>query len=320
MIKKLLTGIALASAAIAAGPASAAYPERPVTIIVSNPPGGPVDVMLRVVANRLSTKWGQPVIVENKPGASGIISTRAIVESPPDGYTLGMVVASAVTIMPFTVDNLPFDPVKGLTPISLVARTPFIFIVPQDSPYQTWQDFVAASKTGNVSVGSFTIGTAFHLIWEQTARHAGIDALYVPSSSSSKTQSDLVGGLLDIALDAPSSARGLIEGKRVRVLAITSPTRFAGLPDVPTLSESGMEGYASQPWISLMAPAGLPAERVNFIQEAIAEILQEPEMQTQFSNLGMIPIGSKPEELARTIAEDRAIMEPLIKELDIRLQ
>src|SRR5690606_30766170 len=113
-----------------------------------------------------------------------------------------------------TVTQLPFDPVKDLTPISLVARTPFIFIVPQDSPLKTWGDFVEATKTREVTIGSFSIGTAFHLVWEQTARRAGITALYVPSSSSGKTQSDLVGGQLDIALDAPSSAKGLIDGNR----------------------------------------------------------------------------------------------------------
>ncbi len=320
MLKNALRCLIVAAMSCLGAPALAAYPEKPVTIIVSNPPGGPVDVMLRIVANRLSSKWGQPVIVENKPGASGIISTRSIVEAPADGYTLGMVVASAVTIMPFTVKSLPFDPVKDLTPISLVARTPFIFIVSRDSPFKTWQDFVDATKASDVSIGSFTVGTAFHLVWEQTSRRAGITALYVPSSSSGKTQNDLLGGQLDIALDAPSSAKGLIDGGRVRALAITSPERFSGLPDVPTLNESGLEGYSSQPWISLMGPAGLPRERVMEIQQALADVLKEPALQEQLATLGMIPIGSGPEELAKTIADDRAAMEPLIKELDIKLQ
>ncbi|OZI73794.1 Bug family tripartite tricarboxylate transporter substrate binding protein [Bordetella genomosp. 2] len=300
--------------------AAAAYPERPVTIIVSNPPGGPVDVMLRVLAKRLGETWGQPVVVENRPGASGIISTGALVKAEPDGYTLGMVVASAVTIVPFAVDKLPYDTRRDLQPISLVARTPFIFIAPADSPIKTWQDFVHASKARNLTVGSFSIGTAFHLVWEQTARRAGITALYVPSSSSGKTQSDLIGGQLDVALDAPSSAKGLIDSGRVRALAITSPQRFAGLPDTPTLAESGLQGYAPQPWIGLMGPAGMPAERVAFIRESVAAVLQESAMRAQMQTLGMIPVGSSPQELAATIESDRADMEPLIKELGIRLQ
>lgn len=299
--------------------ATAAYPDKPVKIIVSNPPGGPVDVMLRVLASKLGAAWGQPVVVENKPGASGIISTSALVKSAPDGYTLGMVVASSVTIVPFAVDSLPFDTQKDLQPISLVARTPFIFIVPKDSPLKTWDDFVRESRARNLSVGSFSIGTAFHLVWEQTARRAGIKALYVPSSSSGKTQNDLIGGQLDVGLDAPSSSKGLIDSGRLRALAITSPQRFGGLPDTPTLKESGLD-YAPQPWIGLMGPAGMPKDRVAQIQNAVSDILKDPAMKAQMETLGMIPIGSSPDELASTIESDRAEMGPLIKELGIKLQ
>lgn len=300
--------------------AQAAFPDKPVRIIVSNPPGGPVDVMLRVLANKLGEEWQQPVVVENRPGASGIISTGVLVKSPADGYTLGMVVASALTIVPFAVDKLPYDPQKDLQPISLVARTPFLFIVRSDSPFKTWDDFVRASHQRELAVGSFTRGTAFHLIWEQTARRAGVKALYVPSSSSGKTQNDLIGGQLDIALDAPSSSQALIQAGRLRPLVITSPTRFAGLPDTPTLAESGMADYAPQPWIGLMAPAGVPADRIAFIQQSVAKILQDPAMKAQMATLGMIPIGSTPEELGATIDADRTEMAPLIKELGIKLQ
>ena len=316
MFKQTMLALALALPVAA----SAAYPDKPVKIFVSNPPGVPVDVMLRVLAGKLGAAWGQPVVVENRPGASGIISTNALAKSAPDGYTLGMVVASSVTIVPFAVDSLPFDPQKDLQPISLVARTPFIFVVPTDSPLKTWEDFVRASKARSLSLGSSSIGTAFHLVWEQTARRAGIKALYVPSSSFGKTQNDLIGGQLDVALDAPSSAKGLIDGGRLRALAITSPQRFAGLPGTPTLEESGMKGYAPQPWIGLMAPAGTPADRVALIQRAVSGVLQEPEMKAQMETLGMIPIGSTPQALAATIDSDRAEMEPLIKELGIKLQ
>ncbi|MDQ8035452.1 Bug family tripartite tricarboxylate transporter substrate binding protein [Bordetella genomosp. 1] len=320
MIKRTLRA-ALAALLLATGAsAQAAFPDRPVHIIVSNPPGGPVDVMLRVLAARLGQQWNQPVVVENRPGASGIISTSALLKAPADGYTLGMVVASTVTIVPFAVDKLPFDTQKDLQPIALVARTPFLFIVAADSPLRSWSDFVAASKQRSLTMGSFSIGTAFHLVWEQTARHAGIQALYVPSSSSGKTQSDLLGGQLDVALDAPSSAKGLIDSGRVRALAITSPQRFAGLPGTPTLAESGLPGYAPQPWIGLMAPAGVPADRALQIQQAVARVLAEPAMKAQMETLGMIPIGGTAEELARTIAADRAEMEPLIKSLGIKLQ
>ncbi len=296
----------------------AAYPDKPLRLIINNPAGGPVDAMARLLGTRLGERWGQPVIVENRPGASGMISVNALTKAAPDGYTLGLVVASTVTIVPFAVSN--FDPIDALTPISLVARTPFVFVVAADSPLRSWEDFVAASKARELNLGSFSIGTAFHLVWEQTARRAGIQALYAPSSSSGKTLNDLIGGQLDIALDAPSSAKGLLDSGRLRALAITSPQRFANLPDTPTLQEAGMDGYAAQPWIGLMGPAGLSAEQAAFIGHSVTEVLQEPAMRQQMQQLGMIPIGGDAQALRETIAAERAEMAPLVRELGIRLQ
>ncbi len=296
------------------------FPDKPVKIIVANPPGGPVDVVLRVLANRMSAIWHQPVVVENKPGGSGIVSTSALVKATPDGYTIAMVTASSMTIMPFAVESLPYDPIKDLQPISLVARTPFIFIVSQNSPIKTWQDFVSLANKKDLTIGSYAIGSAFHLVWEQTARRVGIKAVYAPANSAGKTQSDLVGGQLDIVLEAPSSANAMLESGRVRAIAITSPERFAGLPDTPTLAESGLTGYASLPWIGLMGPAGMPAERVSMIQQTVAEILKEPGMQKQLQILGMMPVGSDPQMLADTIMQERRDMQPLVKELGIKLQ
>ncbi len=296
------------------------YPDKPVKIIVANPPGGPIDVILRVLATRLSAVWGQPVIVENRPGGAGIVSTTAIVKAAPDAYTIGMVAASSITIMPFAVDSLPYDPIKDLQPISLVARTPFIFIVRQDSPLKTWQDFVTQAKARDLTIGSYAIGSAFHLVWEQTARKVGIKAVYAPANAASKTQGDLVGGQLDIVLEAPSSAKAMLDGGRVRAIAITSPERFAGLPDTPTLSESGLAGYSSLPWLGLMGPAGMPPERVAFIQKTVAQVLQEPAMLKQLETMGMMPVASTAQEMADTIKNERSAMQPLVKELGIRLQ
>jgi tripartite-type tricarboxylate transporter receptor subunit TctC len=142
----------------------------------------------------------------------------------------------------------------------------------------------------------------------------------VPSPSAGKTQNDVIGGLIDIALDAQSSSKGMIDGGRLRALAITSPQRFSGLPDVPTLDESGMPGYAPQPWIGMMAPAGVPADRIAFLQREVARVLKDPEIITQMATLGMIPVGSSTAELAATITKDRQEMEPLIKELGIKIE
>ncbi len=314
-MKKTLSALALFVSLSAA----AAYPDKPVHIIVSNPPGGPVDVMLRVLSDRLSKQWKQPVIVDNKPGASGILSSTAIARAEPDGYTLGMVVASAITIMPFTVEKLPYDPIKDLQPITLVARTPFVFVVAKNSPLKTWQDFVEQAKRKELNVGSLSIGTAFHLVWEQTAQRAGIKALYVPSPSSGKTQTDLMGGSLDVVLDAPSSAKGLLDGGKLRALAVTSAHRFAGLPQTPTLDESGLKGYSATPWIGMMAPAGVPSDRVQKIEHDVRQVLAEPAMKSRMESLGMVPVASTSAEMAKTIQDDRKEMEPLVKRLGIKL-
>jgi tripartite-type tricarboxylate transporter receptor subunit TctC len=315
-MKKYLMTLALALAASTV----AAFPDKPVKIVVPNPAGGPVDVMIRVVADKLGTLWGQPVVIDNKPGASGMISITQLAKAEPDGYTLGTVIASTVTIVPFAVEKFPIDPLKDVQPVMMLARTPFVFVVAQDSPIKTWQDFVRESRQRNLTLGSWSIGTAFHLVWEQTAQQAGIKALYAPSATAGKTLGDLVGGRLDVALDAPASSRGLIEGGKIRALAITSARRFPGLPQTPTLDELGLTGYAPQPWISLMAPAGVPAERIAKIHQDVAAVLRDPEVKARMATLGMLVDGSGPDALARTILEDRREMGPLVKKLDIRLQ
>jgi len=320
-IRRAVVAAAAMSALLGvSAPALADYPDRPIKILVSNGPGGPVDIMARMLADHLGTKWQQSVVVENRPGASGIISTNALAKAPKDGYTLAMVVSSTVTIVPFASSQMPFDPVQDLQPISLVARTPFVFVVPTSSPIKSWADFVAQSKKRDMNLGSFSIGTAFHLVWEQTAKQAGIKALYVPSASSGKTQNDLLGGQLDISLDAPASAKGLIDGGRLRALAVTSAQRFPGLPDTPTLAESGMPGYSAEPWIGLMAPAGTPAALIDKIGKDVNVALKDPSIIKQFAAVGMIPEGSTPQELSQAMERDRKDMKPLVEQLGIKLQ
>ncbi|GAA0528219.1 tripartite tricarboxylate transporter substrate binding protein [Pigmentiphaga sp. GD03639] len=305
---------------LAAGPALAAWPDKPVRIVVPNTPGGPVDVTMRLLATELSRKWGQPVIIENKAGASGMITGAAVASSPPDGYVLGTMLAATMTIVPFAVDRMPYDPRKDLAPVTTVARTPFIFLVPKDSPFKTWKDFVDAARQRELKLGSYSIGTGFHVGWERIARQAGIKVLYAPSSSAAKTQGDLLGGILDISFDAPSSAKGLIDSGRLRPLAITSAQRFSGLPDVPTLDESGLKGFSTEPWFSLMARAGTPDDVIAKIQRDVAAVLATPAMHRQMEMLGQVPVADTPAELAETVRKDRAAMEPLVKELGIRLQ
>lgn len=320
LLRKITIGISCLSLSLGAFSAQAeTYPQGPVKIVISNGPGGPIDMMTRLIADKLSKKWDQAVIIENRPGASGIISTSALTRAKPDGLTLGMVVASSVTVVPFATKSLPFDVKKDLQPISLVARTPFVFLVAADSPIKSWQDFIDLAKEKEMDLGSYSIGTAFHLTWEQIAKREDVKVLYIPSPQAGKTQGDLLGGLLDISLDSPSSAMGLINSDQVRALAVTSKERFTSLPDVPTLDESGIEGYASEPWIGLMAPAGLDEKTAAFIHQSLIEVLEDEDLKQKMVNIGMVTIGADAAALAKAIENDQAEMQPLVKELGIKL-
>ena len=314
--RQLIAAIAAASVA----PGMSFAQGKPIRLVVPFPPGGATDITGRVLADALAPILQQPVVVDNRGGAGGSIGMAEVARAAPDGLTFGVATLSTHGVNPAVFAKLPYDPIKDLQPVTLVARTPFVFVVAQASPIKTWQDFVQQSKTRDMTIGSLSRGTAFHLVWEQTAQRAGITAVYAPSTSSGKTQTDLIGGLLDIVLDAPSSAKGLIDAGKLRAIAITSATRFPGLPQTPTLAESGLPGYAAQPWIALMAPAGTPAEVVTGIQRTVAGILKEPEMVARMESLGMVPVGSSARELADTIAADRKEMEPLIRQLGITLQ
>lgn len=307
------------SASVPLAMAENPWPTKPVTMIVANAAGGPVDVAIRLIAKELEKKWKQSVVIDNRVGGSGLVPARMLARAKPDGYTLGTLFGAIYTTLPFASDHLELDPLNDLQDVSLLARTPFVYIVGKDSPIKTWQDYVQLAKKRDTTVGSYSVGTAFHLTWEMTARAAGIKAVYAASSSAGKTQSDLIGGLLDIALDAPSSAKGMIDGGRVRALAVTSAKRLAMLPDVPTLAEQGLPGFSSDPWFAMTAPKGVPATVLAQVQKDLKEVLFSPQLRKRLDSMGMVPVGSTAEDMTQVILQDRKLIEPLVKQLGIRM-
>lgn len=308
--------------ALAAGLASSqalAWPDRPVTMIVANAPGGPVDVVVRLIAKELEARWKQPIVIDNKVGGSGMVAARALARSEPDGYTLGTIFGAYYTTLPFVATEIQVDPVKDLDAVTILAKTPFVYVVNQSSPYQSWQDVVADAKRREITVASYSIGTAFHLSWEQAARAAGIKALYAPASAASKTHTDLVSGQADLGLDALSSAKGMIDAGRLRAIAVTGSTRLSMLPDTPSLTEQGMPADIADPWFAVSAPKGTPKERIEQIQQDIQAVLSSDSLRERLASLGMVPQASTPAEMLQTIEKEQAIMAPLVKELDIRL-
>lgn len=309
--------VPLLALALAFGHNARAFPEQPVRIVVPNAPGGPVDVVTRVLGEALGQRWNQSVIVDNRPAGAGVVAGNQLARAKPDGHTLGLVVQSAVTILPFIMESMPYDPVRDFAPISLVARTPFVFLSAADGPIQTWQDAVEAARAREITLGSYPAGTAFHLSWEMARRQAGIEGLYVPANSGTQVQAELANGDLDLALEAPSSAKGMIDAGKLRALAITSPQRLPILPDTPTLDEAGLTGFAFEPWFSLMAPAGTPDAVIERIRQDLAAVLEQPGVRKQLDFFGMVPMTTTPAELTRIIAEEREITLPLLREMGL---
>ena len=306
-------------AAPAAAQAASDWPQKPVTMVVANAAGAPVDVAIRLIAKELEAQWGQSVVIDNRVGGSGLVPLRTLARAKPDGYTLGTLFGAIYTTLPFAMSHMEVDPVKDLAPVSLLARTPFVFIVAKDSPLKTWQDYVQLAKQRDTTVGSYSIGTAFHLTWEMTARAAGIKAVYAASSSAGKTQTDLVGGLLDIALDAPSSAKGMLDAGRVRALAVTGSKRLPILPDVPTLAEQGLTGFSSDPWFAMSAPKGAPADILAKVQQDVHAVMQGAELRKRLDLLAMLPVASTPAQLQQVIDSDRKLIGPLVQQLGIHM-
>ncbi|WP_084651642.1 Bug family tripartite tricarboxylate transporter substrate binding protein [Ottowia thiooxydans] len=314
---------AAAGAVVVGAPASVfaqeAWPQRPVTMMVANAAGAPVDVAIRLVAKELEAKWGQAVVIDNRVGGSGLVALRTLARAKPDGYTFGTLFGAIYTTLPFAVEQMEMDPLTALDAVSLVARTPFVYMVAKESPLQTWQDYVKLARQKDTTVGSYSVGTAFHLTWAQTAHAAGIKAVYAASPTAGKTQMDLIGGLLDIALDAPSSAKGLIETGRVRALAVTSSKRLPMLPDVPTLAEQGLPGFSSDPWFAMAAPKGAPAAILAKVQQDLKEVMQHASLRERLEGMAMVPVASTAAQMRSVIEGDRKVIEPLVKQLGIRM-
>ena len=319
-----LGGLALCGGAAAPLTALAqAATDRPVRMVVANPAGGPLDIVARVIAEQLAAKWKQPVVVDNRPAGNGIVAADTVAKSRPDGSTILMTATFSESIMPYAAEKLPYNAEKDLTPVTEIARVGFILLVPGDSPIKTFQDFVAMTRasTTPVSVGGLGRGSSLHLAWELIHRGAGIRSVeYVAYQGPGQAQADLLGGRLSMIIDTYGSSRTFVENGRLRAIAITSATRSAQQPAVPTLAESGLKDFQIFPWIGLVAPSGTPPERVLAIQQAVAEAIAQAAVKARLEQFGFTPVGNSPSDMAATIRAERGRFAPLVKELGISLQ
>ena len=274
------------------------YPTRPIRLLVPSTPGGSVDTLARGVGARLSERWGQQVVVDNRAGAGGVIAAETTAKAVPDGYTLLMCTVSACATNVSLHKNLPYDPLKNFAPVSLVATQNLMLLVYPSVPAQSVKELVAAAKVnpGKYSFGSAGSGTGSHLSGELFKLLAGVDILHVPYKGVAPALLDMVAG--QVSMSFPSILSGTPQWKsgKARGLAVTGTKRSPVVPDLPTMMEAGVKGYESATWYGVLAPARTPREVVTKLSREIVAILAQPEMRERLSKEGAEPIGSSPEE------------------------
>ncbi|MHB1121404.1 MAG: Bug family tripartite tricarboxylate transporter substrate binding protein [Ramlibacter sp.] len=302
--------LALAAAALVPGWAAAqAQPriERPVKIVVPYPPGGTSDLLARTVAVRLSERLGQPVVIENKAGAGGVVGSQQVAKAAPDGTTLLLSTIASHGIIPALQKTPPYDAVRDFTPITVIAGTPNVLLVNKDLPVRTLEEFLALarSKPGALSFGSTSQGGSPHMSGELLKVSAKLDMLHVPYKGGGPMLIDLMGGQVPAAFDNLPSAMAHIRGGKVRALAVTSAKRWPTAPDIPTMAEAGVPGYEMSAWFGLMAPPGMARPLQQMLHREVAAILQEPEVAKRLLELGADPSGITPDEFTRFLVSER---------------
>ena len=296
--------------------AQADYPNKPIRLIVPFPAGGGTDIFARVIANKLSERLKWVVIVDNKPGAGGNIGVDAAAKSPPDGYTMVLGQTSNLAINPTLYKKLPYDSLKDLTPIVLVADSPMALVVPAQSPHKTVKELVSAAKQkpGDISLGSPGNGTVAHLTIEMFQSASGSKFQHVPYKGSAQALTDLMGGSTESYMSSVTTAIGHVKGGKLRALAVTGKKRVESMPDVPTIDESGYKGFDAVSWFGLLAPAGTPPAIVERINAEVNKILVLPDVKEKIAVEGGGPIGGTSQEFARFLAAEVPRWAKLVKE------
>ena len=321
MNRSKLTRIALVAAALLlplhAGAQS--FPASPIRLVVGYPPGGGTDTTARVVAQKLSETLGQQVVVENKPGATGIIAAQYVAKSKPDGYTLLMLTAND-TALPALNSQLPFDLVKDFTPVSLLTIGPMVLVVNPTLPVANVQELIALGRTRTLTFGSSGIGGAPHLAGELFASMGNVKQLHVPYKGGGDLVTAVIGNQIDMCFTSVASAVGLIETGKLKALAVSSAKRVPALPSVPSLDEAGLAGYNYVSWYGIVAPAGVPTPIVTQLQEHIAKAIANPEIGASLNKQGFVPQSNTPAQFAAMIEREIALNAGLAKQAGVKPQ
>lgn len=299
--------------------AADAFPSKPVKVYVGYSAGGAVDAIARSVGQRMSAILGQPVVVENKPGAGTNIAVKALIASPPDGYTL-LLAANALAVNPSLFQPAPYDLARELTPVALVGRVPVVFTVREGSEFKSLEQLVAAAKAkpGGITVATPGNGSTPHLAMELFQHTAGLSLRHVPYKGGAPALTDVLGGHVDVVAVNALEALPLAKAGKLRVLAVMSAERSAVLPGVPTVAESGYPGFEASVWYGFVAPAGLPKPVLTQLHAAVQKAIDSPEVREQLAAAGGIPLPGPTEQFDKLLKSDAARYGKLIREANIK--
>jgi len=297
---------ALLFSSVALGAAAQAYPSKPIRWIVPYTPGGITDSVTRVVTQKLQDALGQPIVVENKPGANSIVGADLAAKSPADGYTVLTVIAAHAANATLYAGKLPFDPVKSFTPVSLAAIAPLIITVNNNFPAKDVKELITYVKAnpGKVSFGSSGVGSATHLTFELFKQTSGLDMVHIPYKGTAPALAAELAGDIQVLGDVPSSLMPHVRAGKIRALAMFASNRVAGAPEVPTIVEAGGPAIEGSTWVLFLMPAGAPREAVQRISTEVAKILQTPEIRARFEQLGIEAVGNSPEQAAKFLQDE----------------
>jgi len=318
ILRALTAAVCLAAHAFATA-AAPPFPAKPVRIIVPFAPGGPTDIVARTVGQQLTLALGQPVVVDNRPGAGGVVGADLAAKSAADGYTLLLCSTGAMAINPGLLTSMPYDPVRDLAPITLVVTIPYLLLVNPAYPAQSVKELLALTRArpGQLNYGSAGTGTTSHLAMELFRSMAGIQVTHVPYKGSAPAATDLVGGQLQLLFDAPPSSLPFVRSGRLRALGISTLRRTPLLPDMPTIHEAGVPGYEVLTWSGICAPAGTPKAVVARLNEAIVQGVTSRETRDRFAAIGADVVANSSEEYRKFILAELAKWSRVIREAGV---
>jgi tripartite-type tricarboxylate transporter receptor subunit TctC len=298
--------------------AQTAFPNKPIRVVVPSPAGSSPDVMARFWADRLQRVLGQPILIDNRPGAATIIGAQAVAGAPADGYTLLYTIGSTFSINPYIYSKLPYK-TEDFTPVVMMAGVPYVLVVAGNSPYRTVQDLVRAAKEkpGELTYASYGIGTTTQAVFVRFTNVAGVKMTHVPYKDGGIT--DMIGGLVKASFEPSTTAIPFVKSGRLRGLAVTSARRLESLPDVPTVAET-FPGQVADGWLGLLAPRGTPPEVVALIASASNKIIQADDFKAKALELGLQPGGGAPAEFQRFMVEDAKVWSKVAKDNDIKVE